>query len=185
MQTRCHTISPTKNGPLILYSWLASVSARSRTLRAKMETLTEDFVSRMVPCWKSDLAACKLKKIQSINPITTKSQETTLKWETVIAVSRRIEYLSCSQARKSSAKLIFLCIMLTDMSGKTAAALFFNVWCPKEQIINRNLKKINCLKIGTSMKIPLLLPSFGGFETWTFNSSPLPSESRHRAKIVS
>lgn len=54
-------MSPTKNGPLILYSCVASVSARSRTLRDKMETLTDDFVSRMVPCWKSDLAIWQIQ----------------------------------------------------------------------------------------------------------------------------
>jgi hypothetical protein len=65
------------------------------------------------------------KKIQSITQKILNSLQITLKWEIVIAVSRRIEYLSCSQARKSSAKLIFLCIILIGTSGKTAAAFFF------------------------------------------------------------
>ncbi len=41
-----------------------------------------------------------------------------LKCDSVNAGSLRIENLSCSHAKKSSAKLIFLCVIMNFMSGK-------------------------------------------------------------------
>merc|ERR1719186_1407771 len=78
----------------------------------------------------------------------------------VKAGRRRMENLSCSQARLSSAKLIFLWTISTAAEPYRDLGTWFR-FCRKTSPAD---------------------PSLGGLETWSFRGAGLPRESKQRTK---